>query len=119
MEDLISRSALMDDIQAAVDYGGMGGMVAGALKRYVKRVPAVDALPVDIVAQMLCDAIGDPCACNVNCNDEWLPYLCELQDACPHPCGVACWEQYLKYKDRKEETLKKYGFTLEAKYKEA
>ena len=51
--------------------------------------------------------------------DEWLPSLCELQEACPHPCGVACWEQYLKYKDRKEETLKKYGFTLEAKYKEA
>ena len=51
--------------------------------------------------------------------DEWLPFKCELLDACPNPCGVACWEQYLKYKDRKEETLQKYGFTLEAKYKEA
>ena len=71
------------------------------------------------VAVILADAFGDDCACNFNRNDEWLPYLCELQDACPHPCGVACWEQYLKYKDRKEETLKKYGFTLEAKYKEA
>ena len=71
------------------------------------------------VAAILADAFGDDCACNFNGNDEWLPYLCELQEACPHPCGVACWEQYLKYKDRKEETLKKYGFTLEAKYKEA
>ena len=43
-DDLISRSALLDDIQAAVDIGGMGGMVAGALKRYVKRGPAVDAV---------------------------------------------------------------------------
>lgn len=42
--DLISRSELLDDIQAAVDNGGMGGMVAGALKRYVKRGPAVDAV---------------------------------------------------------------------------
>ena len=71
------------------------------------------------VAVIIADLFGDDCACNFNGNDEWLPYLCELQDACPHPCGVACWEQYLKYKDRKEETLKKYGFILEAKYKEA
>ena len=71
------------------------------------------------VAIILADAFGDDCACNFNRNDEWLPYLCELQEACPHPFGVACWEQYLKYKDRKDETLKKYGFTLEAKYKEA
>ena len=71
------------------------------------------------VAVILADAFGDDCACNFNGNDEWLPYLCELQEACPYPCGVACWEQYLKYKNRKDETLKKYGFTLEAKYKEA
>ena len=68
------------------------------------------------IAVIIADLFGDDCACNFNGNDGWLPYLCELQDACPHPCGVACWEQYLKYKDRKEETLKKYGFTLEAKY---
>ena len=56
------------------------------------------------VAVILADAFGDDCACNFNGNDEWLPYLCELQDACPHPCGVACWEQYLKYKDRNIQT---------------
>ena len=71
------------------------------------------------VAVILADAFGDDCACNFNGIDEWLPYLCELQEACPYPCGVACWEQYLKHKDRKDEILKKYGFTLEAKYKEA
>ena len=42
------------------------------------------------VAVILADTFGDDCACNFNGNDEWLPYLCELQDACPHPCGVAC-----------------------------
>ena len=96
--DLISRSALLADIQADLEEGGVDGMVAGALKRYVKRVPAVDALPVDIVAQMLCDAIGDPCACNVNCNDEWLPMVCDLQNECPYPKdGLGCWKQYIKH----------------------
>ena len=55
------------------------------------------------VAVILADAFGDDCACNFNGNDEWLPYLCELQEACPHPCGVACWEQYLKYRHCKNE----------------
>ena len=67
------------------------------------------------VAVILADAFGDDCSCNFNGNDEWLSYLCELQEACPNPCVVSCWEQYLKYKDRKEETL----MELEAKYKEA
>ena len=67
------------------------------------------------VAVILADSFGDDCPCNFNGNDEWMPYLCELQEACPNPSGVACWEQYLKYKDRKEETL----MELEAKYKEA
>ena len=50
------------------------------------------------VAVILASAIGDDCACNINSNDEWLPQLCELQEACPHPVGVACWEQYLKHR---------------------
>ena len=44
MDDLISRSALLEDIQTDVENGGVNGMVAGALKRYVKRAPAVDAV---------------------------------------------------------------------------
>ena len=55
------------------------------------------------VAVILADAFGDDCACNFNGNDEWLPYLCELKEACPHPCGVACWEQYLKYRHCKNK----------------
>ena len=53
------------------------------------------------VAVILADAFGDPCACNFNGNDEWLPEKCELLSACPSPVGVACWEQYLKYRDAK------------------
>ena len=57
------------------------------------------------VAVILANAIGDDCACNINSNDEWLPRLCELQEACPHPVGVACWEQYLKHRAEAEKVL--------------
>ena len=57
------------------------------------------------VAVILASAIGDDCACNINSNDEWLPQVCELQEACPKPVGVACWEQYLKHRDEAEKTL--------------
>lgn len=50
------------------------------------------------VAEILAELFDDPCACNFNGIDEWLPSKCELQAACPEPCGVACWEQYLKYR---------------------
>lgn len=59
------------------------------------------------VAVILASAIGDDCACNINSNDEWLPQLCELQEACPDPVGVACWEQYLKYRAEAEKALGK------------
>jgi hypothetical protein len=59
------------------------------------------------VAVILANAIGDDCACNINSNDEWLPQLCELQEACPDPVGVACWEQYLKHRAEAEKALGK------------
>ncbi len=46
MAEYIDREALLEDIQAAVENGGMGSMVAGALKRYVTRVPTADVAPV-------------------------------------------------------------------------
>ena len=46
MAEYIEREALLEDIQAAVENGGMGSMVAGALKRYITRVPAADVAPV-------------------------------------------------------------------------
>ena len=59
------------------------------------------------VAVILANVIGDDCACNINSNDEWLPQVCELQEACPKPDGVACWEQYLKHRAEAEEVLGK------------
>ena len=55
------------------------------------------------VSLILSDVFGDSCACNFNGNDEWLPEKCELLDTCPDVVGVACWEQYLKWRDQKEE----------------
>lgn len=46
MAEYIEREALISDIQDAVDNGGMGSIVAGALKRYIKRVPTADVAPV-------------------------------------------------------------------------
>lgn len=51
------------------------------------------------VAEIIAELFGDTCACNFNGIDEWLPEKCELLSACPNPVGVACWEQYLKYRN--------------------
>ena len=54
------------------------------------------------VAEILAEVIGDECACDVNGNDEWLPMCCEFsQTVCPDPEGVACWEQYLKWRKKR------------------
>ena len=54
------------------------------------------------VACIITDLFCDPCACNFNGNDEWLPQHCDFADTCcPNPVGVACWEQYLKHLDKK------------------
>lgn len=52
------------------------------------------------VACIIADLFGDPCACNFNDIDAWLPYKCDFRETCcPNPVGVACWEQYLKHKE--------------------
>jgi hypothetical protein len=52
------------------------------------------------VACIIADLFGDPCACNFNDIDTWLPYKCDFRDTCcPNPVGVACWEQYLKHRE--------------------
>lgn len=52
------------------------------------------------VACIIADLFGDPCACNFNNIDEWLPYKCDFRETCcPNPVGVACLEQYLKHKE--------------------
>lgn len=83
---------------------------AKSLIRLLEIQPTIDAEAVrhgrtytaHEVAEILADEFGDTCACNLNGNDEWLPMKCELLDACPNPVGVACWEQFLKWRDSKE-----------------
>jgi hypothetical protein len=52
------------------------------------------------VAVILAEFMGDNCACNFNGIDEWLPKYCELLKSCPDVVGVACWEQYLKHRNK-------------------
>ena len=55
------------------------------------------------VAVIIAELFGDNCACYFNDIDEWLLFKCELIKSCPNPGGVACWEQYLKYRNCKDE----------------
>lgn len=56
------------------------------------------------VAAILAEVFDEDCACNVNGNDEWLPRYCEFAETCcPNPVGVACWEQWLKWRGKKED----------------
>lgn len=73
------------------------------LRDEMKRVKKKNKYSAHDVALILSDAFGDSCACNFNGNDEWLPEKCELLDTCPDVVGVACWEQYLKWRGQKEE----------------
>lgn len=85
------------------------------LMEYIDEIPAADVelkrkgaklYTAHEVAVILAEAIGDDCACNVNGNDEWLPYHCDFRDTvCPNPVGVACWEQFLKHHDKKPKEV--------------
>lgn len=71
------------------------------IRQRLREMPTVDAYTAHEVAEIIADLFGDTCACNFNRIDEWLPEKCELLDACPNTVGVACWEQYLKYRSAK------------------
>ena len=68
-------------------------------KSIIDSMPTVKAYTAHEVAVIIADLFGDACACNFNGIDEWLPEHCELLDACPNVVGVACWEQYLKFRE--------------------
>ena len=109
MSDLISRSALIAKIKPPTeddyDHTVSLGNVRKMLLNFANSVPSVDAVEVDVVAQMFYDFTGDLCPCNFNGNDEWLPEVCELLNECPNPSGdkLGCWKQYIKhFQPRKE-----------------
>ena len=92
MDDMISRQAAIDEIMAA---GKIGKLSCCDILR---RLPSAQSeWNNHTVACLLAEMFGDDCACNFNGIDEWLPEKCEVIDSCPHPVGVACWEQFLKH----------------------
>ena len=107
MDDLISRKEAIDAICKACsmeeDYHKCDGYPETST--WCDELVALRALSSaqsewnnHTVACLLADMFGDTCACNYNGIDEWLPGKCELLNSCPHPVGVACWEQFLKHK---------------------
>lgn len=97
--DAADRLAAYEDLGSVEEFA--------ALKERTRAERDGQLYTVHDVAVILASAIGDDCACNINSNDEWLPQLCELQEACPYPVGVACWEQYLKHRAGAEKALGK------------
>ena len=96
MSDLINRQ---DTIKAVDEAFQMGDCYCDkfAIKGLLNSLPSIESMTIHEVAIILAELFDDPCACNYNGIDEWLPEKCEFEDACPYPGGVTCWEQYLKY----------------------
>lgn len=99
MARLIDAKKAETQIKEALKQTNPYGM--GLILRWIRSQPTVEAYTANEVAVILAELFGDTCACNFNGIDEWLPYKCELTDCCPNTYGVACWEQYLKYRNTK------------------
>lgn len=107
MNEYISKQAVIDAInRASQEEWNENRESSGVVFRILDKL---DELPTETkwdnheVACLLAELYDDPCACNYNDNDEWLPIHCELLDVCPEPCGVACWEQFLKHRNKAKE----------------
>ena len=106
MSDLIDKQSAINALEILADKMTDYGMVIMKQSIAVLR----DIRPEDPerktekwsdneVARLLVELIGDPCACNINGNDEWLSDKCDYRNVCPHtPYTSACWEQFLKYR---------------------
>lgn len=111
MDDLISRQAAIDvlkeaywdkDIQSARNDPCIVDAMTDWSIRQIKDLPSAEPeWNNHTVACLLAEMFGDDCACNFNGIDEWLPEKCEMIDSCPHPVGVACWEQFLMHRSER------------------
>lgn len=64
----------------------------------VENATTIEAIPIDVVAEMLAELFGEECCCNYNGIDEWLPMLCEHSETCPEPIEKnGCWKQFIKH----------------------
>lgn len=102
-DDLISRQSAIDAIKRAI----WDKQTAKDAIDAVCNIPSEQSeWNNHTVACMLAELFDDTCACNYNGIDEWLPLKCELLDSCPHPAGVACWEQYLTHRAERKDRRK-------------
>ena len=111
-EDAVSRQAAIKTLEKGLPSEPLKSKYTegitvgfGLAITWIEQLPAVQPQTEwnnHTVACLLAELFGDACACNFNGIDEWLPEKCEVIDACPNPVGVACWEQFLKHRSRKE-----------------
>ena len=74
------------------------------MRERLNRIPAVDAVEVDTVCEMMEFLFDDSCPCNYNGIDEWLPYVCEDQEECPNPAiKYGCWKQFITHFGKRRE----------------
>lgn len=116
MSDLIRRQAAIDALERKKDKNAKGDLGGFYNKIIQNDIDALMQLPSaqpehrrwnhHEVAYIIADLFGDSCACNFNGIDEWLPTYCDFSSTCcPHPNGVACWEQYLKHLDKRHDEV--------------
>lgn len=102
MDDLISRQAAIQWVKTECNPYGKPTLDFESGKKVIEHLKQMPSAQLEwdnhTIACLLAELFDDTCACNYNDIDEWLPEKCELSDSCPHPVGVACWEQFLKHR---------------------
>lgn len=100
-EDSFPKLKAFAALDRILDCEGIDKMLPdyGIVRRYVTS----KSMSNNEMAYILAELFYDNCACNYNDISDWLPLYCDFADTCcPNPGGVACWEQMLKYWDRRK-----------------
>lgn len=95
MEEFLRRDALLDDIAAAAEHGGMGAIIAQTLMRYVKRQPSADVapvvhghwIPISDGAWAECNECGEGYDVSDNGAMTVFKLFCDFYKYCPN-CGA-------------------------------
>lgn len=76
---------------------GVGEGIWNQFRTVVEWTPTAEVMTYTEIAEMLNDLFGDPCPCDYNGIDEWLPFECKFEE-CPQPGETRCWEEYLRHR---------------------
>ena len=92
-------------------YDANGHLLYAVPTGYILTAPTIGGwISVKDAANIIAELFGDDCACNFNGIDGWLPQYCEhAATDCPHTAGTTCWEQYIKYLNKKPDIGMKEG----------